>query len=122
MSSKMEVLCFGSLEQLNRPCVDCGQWTGRFCDYCYAVDRLPSEQWADGQLTPLCSACDNARDSCHYCRGVQWCSPFPWGQNPTVPADTESSTDSDEESTVPVDKEPPVKESTVPVDQEPAVP
>ena len=117
----MEVLCFGSVELLNRPCVDCGQWTGRFCDYCYAVDRLPSEQWANGQLTPLCSACDNARDSCHYCRGVQWCIPFSWGVKPTVPADTESSTDNDKEATVPVDKEPPVKESTVPVDQEPAV-
>ena len=27
-----------------RPCVDCGCITGRFCDFCYAVDRIPTDE------------------------------------------------------------------------------
>eukprot|EP00975_Prorocentrum_lima_P040090 8421035-Prorocentrum_lima.AAC.1 len=42
-----------------RPCVDCGLMTGRFCDWCLAADRLPGEVRAAGQMTPLCSHCDN---------------------------------------------------------------
>ena len=57
---------------LVRPCVDCGLLTGRFCDYCYAFERFPNGDadgrgWARGQLTPLCSLCDNERDGCRYC-------------------------------------------------------
>ena len=60
---------------LQRPCVDCGRRTGRFCDYCRAADRFPAGDatgrgWAEGQLTPLCSACDNSRDACHYCLDI----------------------------------------------------
>ena len=51
----MEVLAAGSATMLCRPCVDCGLYTGRFCDHCLAKDRIPSEEWAPGQLTPLCS-------------------------------------------------------------------
>ena len=54
----MEVLAWGDKEMLCRPCVECGLMTDRFCDYCRARDRCPSEEWADGQMTPLCSYCD----------------------------------------------------------------
>jgi len=50
------------------PCVDCGTCTGRFCDYCFAADRLPAQRWDFGQPTPLCSTCDEAWDMCKYCR------------------------------------------------------
>ena len=49
----MEILASGTEEQLIRPCVDCGMWTGRFCDYCLAADKLPDEEWVEGQMTPL---------------------------------------------------------------------
>ena len=62
---------------LIRPCVDCGLMTGRFCDYCNAADRLPDEEWAPNQATPLCSQCDNNHDKCHFCRGQHWCVPPP---------------------------------------------
>ena len=78
-SLSMAVLCFGATSMLCRPCVDCGQYTGRFCDYCEASDRIPSEQWAYRQLTPLCSACDWCYHMCHYCRGVHSARPFAWG-------------------------------------------
>ena len=76
--SGLEVLAMSSEEMLCRPCVDCGLNTGRFCDYCCAVDRIPSEQWAVGQMTPLCSTCDWAHGRCHFCRGLPWCRPFMW--------------------------------------------
>ena len=71
----MEVLSFATADDpgiLLRPCVDCGVTTGRFCDYCYAVDRFPNGDatgrgWAPGQLTPLCSNCDKLRDGCRFC-------------------------------------------------------
>ena len=65
----MEIICVSDQETLCRPCVDCGQKTGRFCDYCYAADRKPDERWAPNQMTPLCSRCDNTHDMCHFCRG-----------------------------------------------------
>ena len=80
----MQVLATGSEEMLNRPCVDCGLITGRFCDYCLASDRMPGEVWAAGQMTPLCSYCDNKHDACHFCRGQTWCTPPPHRQ--TEPA------------------------------------
>ena len=73
----MQILAVGDPSMLCRPCVDCGVKTGRFCDYCYAADRVPSEEWADGQMTPLCSRCDNFHDMCHFCRGLTWCMPYP---------------------------------------------
>ena len=60
----MSIICVSDQETLVRPCVDCGQMTGRFCDYCYAADRCPDERWAPNQLTPLCSRCDNTHDKC----------------------------------------------------------
>ena len=77
-STDMSIICVGDQETLNRPCVDCGQITGRFCDYCYAADRCPDERWAPNQLTPLCSRCDNTHDKCHFCRGQAWCVPPAW--------------------------------------------
>ena len=78
----MEVLTVAQEGQewmLNRPCIDCGRWTGCFCDYCYAVDRFPDEEWLPGQHTPLCTFCDRQHDQCHRCRGLIWATPPPWG-------------------------------------------
>ena len=80
--ARMDVLAMGSVEMLTRPCVDCAQWTGRFCDYCRAADRIPTEEWAPNQLTPLCSACDWQHERCHFCRGQKWARPFAWGVPP----------------------------------------
>lgn len=71
----MSIICVSDQETLVRPCVDCGQRTGRFCDYCYAADRCPDERWAPNQMTPLCTRCDNTHDKCHFCRGQAWCVP-----------------------------------------------
>ena len=75
----VEGLAAGSKAMLNRPCVDCGLYTGRHCDHCLARYRIPSEEWAHGQHTPLCSGCDNKWDSCRFCRGVFSCTPHPHG-------------------------------------------
>ena len=82
----MEVLAWGDEKMLVRPCVDCGLMTGRYCDWCRAADRCPNEQWADGQMTPLCSYCDNMHDACHFCRGLSWCAPPPSTQRPGTEA------------------------------------
>ena len=79
-SVALQVLAAGDVETLCRPCVDCGLKTGRFCDYCYAEDRLPGEKWANKQLTPLCSTCDNRFDKRHFCRGLKWCTPPTWAR------------------------------------------
>ena len=39
-SPPMEVLCAGTEVQLTQPCVDCGQWTGSFCDYCLSLIHI----------------------------------------------------------------------------------
>ena len=81
----MEVLATGDAEVLCRPCVDCGVRTGSYCDWCEAVDRMPSEQWAHGQMTPLCTRCDSIHDECHFCRDLPWCTP------PTKPFHTDAA-------------------------------
>ena len=73
--SIMEILAGGDAEVLCRPCVDCGVRTGSFCDFCEAADRIPSEEWAEGQMTPLCTICDGIHDECHFCRDLPWCTP-----------------------------------------------
>ena len=78
--AKMEVLAAGDPKILNRPCIDCGLITGRFCDFCLAKDRFPKEVWADGQPTPLCSHCDNKHGECHRCRGMVWVTSSLLGQ------------------------------------------
>ena len=73
------ILAFGEDYELTRPCVDCGLYTGRFCDWCLGSERIPSQSWCEGQRTPLCSRCDNRWDACHFCRGLHWCTPPAWG-------------------------------------------
>ena len=79
-------LAWGDDEMLCRPCVDCGLYTGYFCDgdefgltgsRCLAADRIKGEEWAEGQRTPFCSNCEKKNERCHYCRGVLWCVPPP---------------------------------------------
>ena len=70
----------GTQEELCRPCVDCGLYTGCYCDGndwgdCFAADRLPREHWANNQRTPLCTACDRRFGMCHFCRGQLWACP-----------------------------------------------
>ena len=74
----MEIICVGDQETLNRPCVDCGQVTGRFCDLCYAAERCPNDRWASNQMTPLCGSCEDTQKKCHFCRGQAWCVPPAW--------------------------------------------
>ena len=73
----IQVLAVGDESMLLRACVDCSLITGRFCDGCCAADRIPSEQWADNQMTPLCSRCDNEHGACHFCRRAPWCEVRP---------------------------------------------
>ena len=49
-------------------CVDCGDRTQLYCDYCKAADRMPSQQWAENQGTPLCYICNRFRNGCHFCK------------------------------------------------------
>ena len=47
----LEALAVGTQEELCRPCVDCGLYTGCYCDgndwgECFTADRLPQEHWA----------------------------------------------------------------------------
>ena len=75
----LQVICFGEKEELCRPCVDCGKFTGAFCEYeCSAELRLPSENWVKNQLTPHCVTCDRKFGSCHFCRQVHWAVPPSW--------------------------------------------
>ena len=76
----LEVMAYGTVEMLNRPCVDCGRITGSYCDYCLAEDREEDEEWAAGQHTPLCTHCDRDFDMCHFCRRQLWARQPAWGQ------------------------------------------
>ena len=70
---------------LIRPCVDCGQRTGCWCDtgtgrgVCLARTKVPAETWGARQATPLCTSCDARFGACHFCRGVALTRPFAWG-------------------------------------------
>ena len=79
---KLEVLSVAEEAVLNRPCVDCGLYTGSFCDFCLAADRITDEHWAEGQMTPLCTRCCRKHaDLCHFCRGLLWARPWShWSQ------------------------------------------
>ena len=72
-----------------RPCVDCGQKTGCFCDHCEAQERMPDQWWVNGQLTPLCTACDAMRGACHLCLGL-YCTLAPHSR-PQMPTPEHSS-------------------------------
>ena len=77
----LQAVAYGTYEYLSRPCVDCGLYAGCFCDglldqgMCLASDRVPSEAWARGQSTPLCSQCDRRMGIRHFCRGVPRVTP-----------------------------------------------
>ena len=107
---QMEVNAWGSAEMHWRPCVDCGAYTGNFCEtmlqwrgpglgrhlyaqggHCSAAERMPNQEWSHGQSTPLCVRCEHERGACHFCRGVRgWTEPLPWGNpNPPNPGDFE---------------------------------
>ena len=96
----MEVLACGDEMVLVRPCVDRGLMTGHFCDGCQAASRCPREQWADGQMTPLCSYCDNARGECHFCSGLSWCVPPPSKQHHSTEATSTEAASADTTSAV----------------------
>ncbi len=77
-----EFVVFGSADELCRPCVECGLKTGNYCDgtaenlgMCLAAMRVPSESWASGQRTPLCTRCEDRVELCRFCRGVHGCTP-----------------------------------------------
>ena len=85
---RMEVLATGDEALLVRPCVDCGRRTGNYCEtpaqaghtfweggICLAAKHIPSDEWAPGQRTPLCSACERIHGACHVCRRVSMCTP-----------------------------------------------
>ena len=80
-------------EMISRPCVDCGHVTSKFCDHCRAQDRIPDEDRAAGQLTPLCSQCRQEAAECHFCRGQSWVQPPAWSviyREPTEESEDES--------------------------------
>ena len=75
----MEIMAFGTDEQIFiRPCVDCGQITGCFCDHRFAKDRIDDEKWAENQRTSLCTACDQSFNMCHFCRRLLWARQPAW--------------------------------------------
>ena len=82
------IVSAGSVDDFLRPCVDCGETTGNFCEtptqkdcaqwqggICLAARWVPSEDWAENQRAPLCTRCEEVRGACHYCRTVHWCTP-----------------------------------------------
>ena len=100
LAAGMEVVCTGTAKMLCRPCVDCGLYTGRYCDHCKAIERIPSEQWAEGQMTPLCSRCDWDSGKCRFCRGVTSCTPPGHGQKPLEEDESQQSGRSNAHATV----------------------
>ena len=83
-SARMTVTCWGDGDMLCRPCVDCGRFTGNFCENdCLAASRIPTERWAGGQRTPHCTHCERRYGVCHFCRQQSWVQPPPLrGQPP----------------------------------------
>ena len=69
------------------PCVDCGLFTGNFCDggptleytdRCFAFERDPQTYREEStQRTPLCTYCETCSKYCRFCRGVSGCTPPP---------------------------------------------
>ncbi|MDA8583789.1 hypothetical protein N9L68_06130 [bacterium] len=76
---ELQIMAMGEPEMLLRHCIDCGMKTGNYCDGCLAKDRFPDDDWAEGQMTPLCTRCDQKFGRCHRCRGEQWCVQRPRG-------------------------------------------
>ena len=98
-SCQIEVLTVareGEEHFVNRPRVNCGIITGRFCDGgerlpdvwallagkaynpgepCLASVRIPTEEWLKNQRTPLCIHCESLLRVCRFCRMVPACTP-----------------------------------------------
>ena len=72
--------CFLCKKLLPREAFPPSMWKHRNDDKqkAYAAERLPHEAWAEGQSTPLCSACDWKWRQCHFCTGLHWCRPPMW--------------------------------------------
>ena len=64
----LDVLALGTPEEMTKPCVDCGEITVNFCDYCRAADRMPTQDWLPNQKTPFCMKCDRKHNKCKFCR------------------------------------------------------
>ena len=70
-------IAFGSIDDFIKPCVDCGQMTGRYCEgrndgarvregnICLAAFRILS-----GPYAPFCSQCESKLRVCHFCRNI----------------------------------------------------
>ena len=84
---ELKVRTFGAIDDLNRPCVECGLITGNYCEtlsqvghplwqggICLASERIPSEKWQQCQSTPLCCGCEILYGACRFCRGVHGCT------------------------------------------------
>ena len=70
-TTSVHVLAKSDTATLIRPCVDCGRRTGNFCEAeCFAADWMPSEAWADAQITPQCTECETKYVLCHYCQST----------------------------------------------------
>jgi hypothetical protein len=91
----IQVLAAGGPADLNRPCVTCGLITGNFCDGqeyhggvpadgppCLAADRVPAENWLNGQRTPFCSRCEPVFIKCRFCLGIFGPTPPAHGHGP----------------------------------------
>ena len=85
--TRMDIIAYTDDENmLFRPCVDCGQIIGSYCDGlelqdgapCLAGLHIPSETWAAVQRTPLCTQCERKVMLCRFCRGVSGCTPPTW--------------------------------------------
>ena len=96
-SATMQVMAMGSVAELTRPCVDCGMYTGSFCEMdCLAVTWVPSERWCAGQHAPHCTKCELKFTFCHFCRKSPWATPPAWGVAPPVEVDSDESDESSE--------------------------
>lgn len=87
--ARLEVLCTADdPNTLFRPCVNCGKRIGSYCDGatwhnpCIAAFYIPSEEWAQGQSTPLCNACETRFSLCRFCLGIHRATPPTWGEHP----------------------------------------
>ena len=63
--------------------------------------RVPSEDWAPGQMTPFCSHCQAKRPFCHFCEGKAWATPQVWPDEEGRSEDDDEDLQSDSEERLP---------------------
>ena len=101
-----------------RPCLECGLYTGGYCETlaqakagpkgtwqggtCFAAEVYPwrkgmdaKEKWTAGQRTPLCTSCEIRYGACRACRGVSGCTPPYKGSPIPVPGCSDGVYDAD---------------------------